>query len=211
MGLQGLHKQTLKSTKDQELSKSQKVTVKKRTRSKTRFSSIDAYTFIFKGWTEELIELGASPAIRQAVLTLWSRYLNVNSYACLREGQVKRYLHGPRGFRDMQLDLFPDNVETYTFADVAGFKKRRNTLKKKMEKRNIDPDEYATNLQKARARRKKRKQFFSSLLQEKESSSSSDSEDENGEKKTKKRRKKTPGFSSDSSFASFASDATFLR
>ena len=128
---------------------------------KHKFTSIDAFTYILKQWTEEAIILGVDEELRTNVSQLWCRYLQKSKLAFVDKSKKRRTL----GLRDLQVAIAGRErlLNHYSVADDPG-KRRRRTVDSESEF-STDDD----SIQAKRVRNKKRRSFLKSVISDNES------------------------------------------
>lgn len=132
-----------------------------RTKKSVQFSSIDVFTFILKGWTEEAIELGASESLKPLVRALWMNYLKQIKMAFTDKPGLSKY----PAYRDVQTKIFPQKQGSFISGMHVGHaKKCRKTAKKADLQAALSTDSDEENSREARRRRKKRRREFLATL-----------------------------------------------
>ena len=116
---------------------------------KVSFTSLDAFTYILKQWTEEAILLGADDSLRRNVADLWYSYLQ-NTGTAFKTSQNRRTV----GYRDAVASI--TKRKRILSSDFVHRKFKSLTRPKRRNQAEIDPDDTSISAKRARARRKRK-------------------------------------------------------
>ena len=167
------------------------------------FTTVDAFTFIIRGWVEEVVALGVSPNLRSTVLSLWAKYLGHMHLAFVEDQHYQRQiLPGPGlapSFRDVQVGIYKRR-RLITASDLGH--KRAIRSRQKSRKHLVELTDYSildqddNSREARRVRSKMRRNFHKQLAKEQAAADP--------------RAEMEEGAVSEDSATSFLSDASFL-
>ena len=163
------------------------------------FTSVDAFTFIIRGWVEEVVTLGVSPNLMCTVLSLWAKYLGHMHLAFVEDQQCRRQiLPGPGlapSFRDVQVGIYKRRriITASELGHKRASRSRQKARQHLVDYSVLDQDENSREAR--RVRSKMRRNFHKQLAKEKAAAD---------------RRAEEQGAVSEDSATSFLSDASFL-